>query len=102
MQLMDQELSPLIARGIQNGFLTYDEVNAYLPDEDVNPEKLDKLLLAIERHGIELIEASEMKRRVAAARSARAQCCRDASAATEHASPAEHAPLVAAEDAQAK
>jgi RNA polymerase primary sigma factor len=63
MQLMDQEFKALIARGIQNGFLTYDEVNTYLPDEDVSPEKLDKLLLAIERHGIELAEASEIKRR---------------------------------------
>ncbi len=58
MQLMDQELSSLISRGTQEGFLTYDEVNAYLPDEDVNPAKLDQLLLAIERHGIQLIEAT--------------------------------------------
>ncbi len=56
MQLMDQALSQLIARGSQEGFLTYEEVNAYLPDEDVNPEKLDKLLLALERHRIELVE----------------------------------------------
>ncbi len=61
MQLMDQDLSTLIARGTQQGFLTYEEVNAYLPDEDVNPEKLDQLLLAIERHGIGLIETSEKK-----------------------------------------
>ncbi len=61
MQLIDQQLSSLIARGIQDGFLTYDEVNAYLPDEDVNPEKLDGLLLAIEHHGIDLIEAPTTK-----------------------------------------
>ena len=40
MQLMDQDLTSLISRGVQDGFLTYDEVNAYLPDEDINPEKL--------------------------------------------------------------
>jgi RNA polymerase primary sigma factor len=56
---MDQELSALIARGQKNGSLTYDEVNAYLPDEDVNPEKLDMLLLAVERNGIELVEATK-------------------------------------------
>ncbi len=61
MQLMDQDLSQLIARGSKNGFLTYDEVNAYLPDEDVNPEKLDQLMIAIERRGIQLIESSEKK-----------------------------------------
>ncbi len=58
MQLMDQDLSLLIARGVKQGVLTFDEVNAYLPDEDVNPEKLDKLLLALEHHGIKLVEAS--------------------------------------------
>ncbi|MCG8650952.1 MAG: RNA polymerase subunit sigma-70, partial [Pirellulales bacterium] len=61
MNLMEQDLSQLIARGTQQGFLTYEEVNAYLPDEDVNPEKLDKLLLAIERHGIQLVEAHQQK-----------------------------------------
>ncbi|WP_372716626.1 sigma-70 family RNA polymerase sigma factor [Novipirellula sp.] len=65
MQLMDQDLSQLIARGTKDGFLTYDEVNAYLPDEDVNPEKLDRLMQAIERHGIQLIEKAEKKAIVA-------------------------------------
>ncbi|TWU20594.1 RNA polymerase sigma factor SigA [Novipirellula galeiformis] len=68
MQLMDQDLSQLIARGTKDGFLTYDEVNAYLPDEDVNPEKLDRLMLAIERHGIQLVEKAEKKAIVASGR----------------------------------
>lgn len=58
MQLMEQTLAQLVSLGTQRGFLTYDEVNAYLPDEDVSPQKLDRLLLAIERHGIRLIEAT--------------------------------------------
>ena len=53
---MDQDLSQLIARGTKDGYLTYDEVNAYLPDEDVNPEKLSKLLLALEKYQIKLVE----------------------------------------------
>jgi RNA polymerase primary sigma factor len=57
MHLMDQELSSLINRGLKEGFLTYEDVNAYLPDEDVNPEKLDRLLLALERHGIQLVDS---------------------------------------------
>ena len=61
MQLMDQELSSLISRGVQDGFLTYEDVNAYLPDEDVSPEKLDRLLIAIERKGIQLIDSATAK-----------------------------------------
>ena len=37
------------------GFLTYDQVNEYLPDEAVNPDKLDSLLMALEDQGIELV-----------------------------------------------
>ena len=55
-QLMDQELHELIARGKSQGYLTYDEVNAYLPDEDVSPEKLDNLLAALDEKGIELLD----------------------------------------------
>ncbi len=58
MQVMDKELDQLIARGRAEGFLTFDAVNAYLPDEDVSPAKLDSLLLAIERLGIELIDTA--------------------------------------------
>ncbi len=58
---MDQELSALISRGIQEGFLTYEDVNSYLPDEDVSPEKLDRLLMAIERKGIQLVDSATAK-----------------------------------------
>ena len=58
MQVMDQQLSDLIAQGTKDGFLSFDAVNAYLPDEDVNPEKLEALMLAIEAHGIELVEST--------------------------------------------
>jgi RNA polymerase primary sigma factor len=49
------ELSKLIAKGKSQGYLTYDQVNDYLPDEAVNPEKLDNLLMALDEAGIELL-----------------------------------------------
>ena len=55
MEHCDKELSDLIATGKAQGFLTYDEVNAYLPDEAADPEKLDSLLAAIDEQGIELV-----------------------------------------------
>jgi len=53
---LEKELQDLIAKGMAQGYLTYDEVNDYLPDEDVNPDKLDNLLIALEERGIELVE----------------------------------------------
>ena len=54
MDHFDKDLQELIAKGKSQGYLTYDEVNAYLPDEAVSPEKLDNLLIALEEQGIEL------------------------------------------------
>jgi len=52
----DKDLQVLVAQGKTQGYLTYDEVNAYLPDEAVTPEKLDNLLIALEEEGIHLVE----------------------------------------------
>jgi len=51
----DKDLQVLIATGKTQGYLTYDQVNDYLPDEAVNPEKLDNLLIALDEMGIELV-----------------------------------------------
>ena len=47
--------SDFIKKAKAQGYLTYDEVNAYLPDEATDPEKLDSLLIALDDHGIELL-----------------------------------------------
>src|SRR5262245_43343269 len=65
--MIDLELQDLIAKGKSQGYLTYDEVNAYLPDEAVNPDKLDNLLVALEEQGIELLEEAPERALEAAA-----------------------------------
>ncbi|HMC63652.1 MAG TPA: RNA polymerase sigma factor RpoD [Gemmataceae bacterium] len=62
---MDEGLKALIESGKEKGYLTYNQVNDYLPDDAVNPEKLDQLLLILEEHGIELIDESEAEEREA-------------------------------------
>ncbi len=62
---MDEGLKALLESGKQKGYLTFSQVNDYLPDDAVNPEKLDQLLLILEEHGIELIDESEAEEREA-------------------------------------
>ena len=52
----DADLTALIAVGKAQGYLTFDQVNSYLPDEAVDPEKIDCLLVALEEQGIELVD----------------------------------------------
>jgi len=52
----DNELAALIATGRAQGYLTFDQVNSYLPDEAVDPEKIDALLVALEEKGIDLLD----------------------------------------------
>src|SRR5499427_2092272 len=65
MEKLDDGLKTLLEQGKEKGYLTYSQVNDYLPDDAVNPEKLDQLLLVLEEQGIELIDESEAEEREA-------------------------------------
>jgi RNA polymerase primary sigma factor len=54
----DADLTALIVAGKAQGYLTFDQVNSYLPDEAVDPEKIDSLLVALEEQGIELVDTA--------------------------------------------
>lgn len=60
---LDEGLKSLIESGKHKGYLTYSQVNEFLPDDAVNPEKLDQLLMVLEEQGIELIDESEAEER---------------------------------------
>ena len=55
MDHFDKDLQELVAKGKSQGYLTYDEVTEYLPDEAVDPDKLDNLLISLDELGIELV-----------------------------------------------
>jgi RNA polymerase primary sigma factor len=63
MEKIDDGLKTLLESGKEKGYLTYSQVNDYLPDDAVNPEKLDQLLILLEEQGIELIDESEAEER---------------------------------------
>ena len=54
----------LIAMGTERGWLSYEEVNNTLPDEMVDPEQIDGLLVIIDRAGIELVDELEYRARL--------------------------------------
>jgi RNA polymerase primary sigma factor len=53
------DLQQLLDLGRTQGFLTYDQVNSYLPDEANSADKLDQLLFALERAGVEIVDEVE-------------------------------------------
>lgn len=57
MEILERELESLIKKGKTQGYLTYEDVTNYLPDETVGAEKLDGLIAALEGSGIELCDS---------------------------------------------
>ena len=58
-QLIDDGLKSLIEKGKSRGFLTYEEMNDELPDENISPDRLDSLLMMLDDLGIDLIDKEE-------------------------------------------
>ncbi len=58
--MTDQELDPVIVKLLEYAkekkSLTWDELNSLLPDEIVNSEKMDGILVLLEKNNIQLIE----------------------------------------------
>ena len=66
MEKLDESLKTLLDLGKRRGFLTFDQVNDYLPDEASSPEKIQGLLEAIDELGIELVNEEEAEARLLA------------------------------------
>lgn len=58
METETLDLQQLLALGRAQGYLTYEQASSYLPDEATTSEKLDELLTALERLGVEIIDGS--------------------------------------------
>jgi len=52
------QLKKLIARGKEQGYLTYAQVNDHLPDDIVDPEQIEEIIGMINDVGIEVLESA--------------------------------------------
>jgi RNA polymerase primary sigma factor len=66
MDKLDEGLKTLLDLGKRRGFLTFDQVNDYLPDEASSPDKIHGLLESLDELGIELINEDEAEARLIA------------------------------------
>jgi RNA polymerase primary sigma factor len=57
-QQQESRLKSLIARGKEQGFLTYAEVNDHLPDEIVDPDQIEDIISMINDMGIQVHEVA--------------------------------------------
>ena len=55
----DDLLKALIERGKQSGSLTFDEVNAALPEGTSDPGRLEDILEQLEQNGINVIDEAD-------------------------------------------
>ena len=59
--LVHPALSELFENSHKRGFITYEELNTTLPDEMVDPDALDRLLVLLDRRKISLVDSSRAK-----------------------------------------
>jgi RNA polymerase primary sigma factor len=59
-------LKTLVDRGKKRGFITYEEMNDELPDDNISPDRLDSLLMTLDDLGVDLIDEADAEKREAA------------------------------------
>jgi len=54
------KIKALVERGRKKGYLTYEEMNAELPEEIITPGRLDTLLTALDEMGVSVIDEADV------------------------------------------
>ena len=59
MHFFEDPLKSLIEKGKKRGYVNFQDVNEYLPDEGGDPAMIDHLILALDETGLELLDDCE-------------------------------------------
>jgi RNA polymerase primary sigma factor len=59
LNTVEQAIRKMVARGKERGYVTFDEVNAALPTEQVSPEQIEDTLAMLNEQGINVVESEE-------------------------------------------
>jgi RNA polymerase primary sigma factor len=88
VQELHPALSDLLTVSRDRGWLSYEELNNTLPDEMVDPERLDELLVAIDRMHVEMIDEMDYRKRCWREQKRRSEsCCEEGNGAPRFAAP---------------
>ena len=60
LDFADRKIKAIIDKGKKQGYLTYEEMNADLPEDVINPAKLDRLLATLDEMGIKLLDEDDV------------------------------------------
>jgi len=58
----EAKIKAMIEKGKKKGYLTYEEMNAELPEDLISPNRLDTLLTALDEMGISLIDEADVEK----------------------------------------
>jgi RNA polymerase primary sigma factor len=62
---VDQKaITELLVKGKKQGYLTYDEINAMLPEDMLSPDQIDETLMLFDDNGIEVVDEKQNKKLV--------------------------------------
>jgi len=62
-KLAETAIKALLEKGKKRGYLTYEEMNADLPDEAISPNRLDSLLMTLDDLGVQLLDEADLAKR---------------------------------------
>ena len=57
-------IKKLVAKGKERGYITHDELNAALPEEQMNSEQIEDVMARLSEMGINVVESEEVGRAV--------------------------------------